>query len=73
MSSTSGVVLTQEQAEILLPLLPSLKKRGTGTTDVDEDKYSTSDMFAKSKTGRATAAHNYLLVSSLKLAAEPSL
>lgn len=61
--------LTKEQAEILLPLLPSLVasmaplQLGEATQD-DGGEYTTSQMFAKKgKNSKSTRVQNYLLVS----------
>jgi hypothetical protein len=59
--------LTKEQAEILLPLLPSLVASAAppeGTRTQDEERYTTSQMFEKKhKNSKSTRAQNYLLVS----------
>lgn len=58
----SKVVLTKEQAELLLPLLPALQQ--TPTTEDNGCKFTTSQMFSKERPGgKSTAAQNYLLVS----------
>lgn len=60
------LTLTKEQAELLLPLLPSLfastalPKQGENTQDAGE-RYIISEK--KGKNSRSTRAQNYLLVS----------
>ena len=60
-----SVTLTKEQAEILLPLLPTLASRPQPAQSEVEvvPRYSVDEMFVKKKNSRCTPAQNYLLVS----------
>lgn len=66
----SQVVLSKEQAELLLPLLPALQKRSSVSNSAnDEYKYTVEEMFAKERPGgRSTLAQKYLLVRPFKTA-----
>lgn len=59
MEDPSKVVLTKEQAELLLPLLPTLQQQSNSL--INGSKFTVTDMFERRK-GRATQAQNYLLV-----------
>ena len=61
--------LTKEQAEILLPLLPTLLSQPQQPQSAENEvevaaRYSVEEMFVKKKkNSRCTPAQNYLLVS----------
>lgn len=58
MANPSQIVLTQEQAELLLPLLPTLHNANENGSN-----FTVAEMFSKKRVGHASQAQNYLLVS----------